>query len=68
MSKMAEQRTGKYHISDYVEKLLCFNKVFCFKCRFQIDIGMYYEKGGDCGPCKTSQKYYHPDCYEKMFH
>ena len=63
----ALEKTEK-DIPDYAQKMLSFDKVYCYKCYLEIEINQHYQKGGHTGPTRTWSKYYHGDCYEALFH
>lgn len=50
--------------SPYLEKMLSFNKLMCFKCMEPIEIGQEYTY---ILTKVRMRKYYHSQCYEKMF-
>lgn len=50
--------------SPYLEKMLSLNMLVCFKCMKQIKIGQEYTY---ILTKVRLRKYYHAECYEKMF-
>lgn len=49
--------------SEYLDKCLSFNKLFCYKCMEQINIGDEYTS---LSKRIHITKHYHSSCYERM--
>lgn len=53
-------------IPSWVEKMLSFNKVFCYKCEQEIELGQHYVRGSQ-GLAGHVTKYYHKECRESLY-
>lgn len=52
--------------SPYVERMLCMNEVWCYKCERRIETGEVYRRRTANG--KGYHKYYHLSCLEKLYY
>ena len=61
-----QNKPNNYKIPNplYLEKMLCLNQLICFKCMEPIEIGQEYTYKLNK---VRMRKYYHSQCYEKMF-
>ena len=60
-------KSARVPLSDYIEKTLALNKVFCFRCMEEIKIGQKYSRGSYSIGRKDS-KFYHSSCYQKLWY
>lgn len=58
------QRNVKIPNSDYLDKMLSFNMLVCYRCKDQIKVGDKYQYKSK--KCRIT-KYYHYSCYEDMY-
>ena len=62
-SKRIETVSSK---TDYVEKILCYDKLFCYTCGEEIHLGQHYTYS--TRGAQYWRKYYHNLCFEGLFH
>ena len=59
-------KSARVPLSDYIERTLALDKVFCFRCLEEIKIGQRYKRGSHSVGVKNS-KFYHDSCYDKLW-
>lgn len=51
-------------LPSYVEKTLALNKVICYRCMDEIELGSIFKSGGSGARVR---KYYHSDCFNGLY-
>ena len=68
ISTSVKKYEGFVPLPNYIEKMMAFDKIFCFKCGSEIELMDFYDKSKAMGRGKKWVKYYHKICYDKLFH
>jgi len=68
ISQTMETRQHRIQPNHYIEKFLCLDKMFCYKCNELIELDTYYESGSNGSARRCFRKYYHSDCFNRLYH
>lgn len=74
LSKKWERKQDHFYKSKYtgervpnvIEKILSLDKLHCFKCEEEIEMGTYFTRTPPQRSSRARQKYYHDTCFKKM--